>query len=383
MPDKIIISFDDEDEEAPVPAPAPEPAPEAAEPPSEENIIPLDSYPKGSRYLNKFYNSPLEFPSGIEKSFFLQNTVNLKDEFLNSILETSRHIVLSSVQGSIYFVNKNTLAVDERFNFKEQSFEKTGIVIQDTVYINSLDRIYKISGMNAEEIYSPEKGFYIWSDLNYDTKLIYIEYNPAAGKVMFHGVSGSVEIPVQSAPSGGIVVSDEGYAFTAGGELFIIGRDNEVRKFRINPQDECPLFWADGKIFFVQTGGEIYFLKDNAVRYSGIRNRFLNSAASAGKIIFTGNMNGWDAYTFTGNVIFSHSENSPCLVPAVSENIVCVCVDNDLLLHNMNNLSEAENIYIKSGSGIISVMISGNAIYALTKNGILALINNSKINIKI
>jgi len=70
-------------------------------------------------------------------------------------------------------------------------------------------------------------------------------------------------------------------------------------------------------------------------------------------------------------------------VPAVSENIVCVCVDNDLLLHNMNNLSEAENIYIKSGSGIISVMISGKAIYALTKNGILALINNSKINIKI
>ena len=378
MPDKIIISFDDEEEE-----PA-KPLPVEHEQVKVEKIVPVDSYAKGSRHLNKFYNSPLEFPSGIDKSFYLESIVNLKDEFLNSILETSRHILLSSVRGSIYFVNKNTLSIDERFNYKEQSFEKTGIVIQDVAYINSLDKIYKISEMTIEEIYVSGKGFYIWSDLNYDSEIIYFEFNPVSMTVKFHGTSGTIDFSVRELPASDIVVNSNYYAMVAGNELIIINKyDNEIQKFNIAPSDENILFQTNGKIFFTQNNDEIYYINNGVMRYSGIKNRFMNSAAAVGNLIFTGNLNGWDAFTLTGNVVFSHSENFPCVVPALSENIICISMGDDLLLHNMHNLSEAENIYIKNGNGIISVMISRKAIYALTKNGILALINNSKINIKI
>ena len=379
MPEKIIISFDDEEEQPPQ-KPDAEPIPI-------EKILPIDSYPEGSKNRDKFFRSDFEFPPDKEKSFYIRNSVELKDRFLNSILETSRHIILSSVTGSIYIIDKNTLSVDEKFNFKNESFEKTGIVLNDVAYINSPEKIYKISDLSADEVYSTPKGFYIWCDMNYDDKLIFIEYNPESKKANFHGFAGSISFALNSMPTGGIAVSDSGYAFIAGDEIYIIGRNNNtVNKFRLNFFPGGNLFYSAGKIFFDKNSEEIYFWENDKIRYSGIKSQFMNSMGTNGKYIFTGNMNGWNAYSFTGNKIFSQDANSPCMIHAISDNIICVSEDCGMLLHNMNRLTESEIIYINGESAfdmIVSVLISNRAIYSLTESGTLAVIDNNKINLKL
>ena len=379
MPEKIIISFDDE-EEQPQQKHDTEPIPE-------EKIFPINSYPEGSQSGDKFFKSDFGFPSDKEKSFYIRNSVNLKDRFLNSILETSLHIILSSATGSIYIINKKTLSVEEKFNFRNESFEKTGIVLNDVAYINSPEKIYKVSGLSAEEVYSTPKGFYIWSDMNYDGKLIFIEYNPESKKANFHGFAGSISFAMNSMPAGNIIVSDSGYAFIAGEGIYVIGRnDNKVNKFIINDSPECNIFHSAGKIFFKKNNEEIWFLKDDKISSCGIKSQFINSMGTNGKLIFTGNMNGWNAYSFTGNKIFSLDTNSPCIIRAISDNIICVSEDSGLLLHNMNRLSEAEIIYINGESAfdmIVSVLISNKAIYSLTESGTLAAIDNNKINLKL
>jgi hypothetical protein len=112
----------------------------------------------------------------------------------------------------------------------------------------------------------------------------------------------------------------------------------------------------------------------------------MNSMGTNGKYIFTGNMNGWNAFTFNGNKVFSIDTNSPCIIRAISDNIICVTEDSGLLLHNMNRLSDAEIIYINGESAfdmIVSVLISNKAIYSVTESGTLAVIDNNKINLKL
>ncbi len=384
MPEKIVISFDDDEEEPLKPFPQ-----EISEPEKiVEEIHPLNSLPKGTKYLDCYYDSPLKYPSGIDKSFYIHKTISLKDTFTNTLLETSSHIIASSASGSIFFINKKTGNIDERFNYKEQKFEKTGVVISDEVYINSTDKIYKISNLKSEEIYFTEKGTYIWTDLNYEDKLVFLEYNPDEGKIILNVSFKKIEIASGSAPPGSVLISPYGYCIVTDKEFLLIDKKDFSRKsFPIFPSEEKYFLFNAQKIFFIQNNDEIYYYdNENKIRYSGIRNKFLNSLASFGQNIFLGNLFGWDAYTFTGNLVFSHSENSPCEILALSDNIICIGMDNDLLLHNMNKLSEAETVFIKSENGfdkVISALISRNAIYALTKNGTFAEIYNSKLNIKI
>ncbi len=71
----------------------------------EEKILKskVNSFPAGNPHLSNSYESNLIFPEGIEQGFRKRFSLNLKDEFFNSILENNRFIVLSSKSGNVFF----------------------------------------------------------------------------------------------------------------------------------------------------------------------------------------------------------------------------------------------------------------------------------------
>jgi hypothetical protein len=59
----------------------------------------INSFYKGSANLNGFFKSDLKFPEGIDKSFRRKHHLEIKDNFLNSVLENNKYFILSSVSG--------------------------------------------------------------------------------------------------------------------------------------------------------------------------------------------------------------------------------------------------------------------------------------------
>ena len=106
MPEKIIISFDDEkpkkaDEKIIV-----EIKPEKKLNPSDEikNSV-ISSYYRGNPQLTGCESSNLKYPEGLENGFRKIFSLRLNDIFLNSILLNNKYAISSSSSGNTYFID--------------------------------------------------------------------------------------------------------------------------------------------------------------------------------------------------------------------------------------------------------------------------------------
>ena len=106
------------------------------------NNLKLNSFFKDNCSLSSFSTSQMNFPSGVENGFGDNFSIDLKDVFLNTLLENNLYIIASSKSGNIYFVDRvNGNLIDKKF-LENESFEKTGFVYHNKIFINSLNSIY-------------------------------------------------------------------------------------------------------------------------------------------------------------------------------------------------------------------------------------------------
>jgi hypothetical protein len=125
------------------------------------------------------------------------------------------------------------------------------------------------------------------------------------------------------------------------------------------------------------------------VNFSGISSSIINSIAGFEDNIFIGNSNGWDVYKANGTLLFSFDDTTDNKIESLNKNILAVSKQNRIVFHNLNRFQEAEGFtlstgpYIYKNDIVASVKISFDGIFVLTKNGLLRVFNNDKLNLNI
>jgi hypothetical protein len=401
--ERIIIDFDAKEEteakvEEEITAPTPEDVIRTSE---------IDSSYKANSQLNNFFPSAIKFPEGIESGFREGAKTDLKDSFLNSMLENNRFIITASVSGMIYFVDRFTKKLHRKVGIDNNSFEKTGLVHKNVIYVNSISGIYRIddaaieSGMVNDPVYRSEPGFYIWSSLNRAGDIIlFLEYSPerkAGNLVLFDTVTSqkvfSESFNVESSINQLLCVIGEKAYFLADGQLFIcdIGGKKITRKKVDFEADESSFLIGNGnKLYLTSNDGKIYFLDNasDAFKFTGIVEHNINSIAGFDGNLFVGAHDGWKYYNANGVLVYSHEDVVENKVEALSKNMLVVSKRNKIVFHNLIRFQEAEGFIIKTeddaaAQDIFSSIISFNEVYALTKQGILTFFTNDKLNIHV
>lgn len=402
---RIVIDFDDEkpEEKEPVNAEITETA---------EEIILKTMFNcgfRGNKHLNNFVESGIVFPEGIENGFRKKFSINLKDTFFNSILENNRHIILSSGNGRVYFIDRFSGKPVRDILFEGESFEKTGLVYENRIFINSLQKIREISSedINQKEIYESRNGFYIWSSLNrYNDKIVFTEYSPDRKTALLKTVSVTdtsdrqeTDIHVKDFISDKICIAGSSAYFlydkeifvydfdTMTGESFPVDRTNEIRT-----DENSILFYLNYRLFITTHFNEIYYIDLPSAaynpKYSGIKADYINSAGGFDDNLFTGTLDGWKFYKTSGLNIYNSDDEYENRIECISRNLIVLSQKNKIIFCNLNRFQEAEAYVISSPekgetTEIISALISGNEIFILTGNGIFEVYTNDKLNIHI
>ena len=406
--ERIIIDFDDEKEKE-----------------NDDNIIEVNeieesyeekilstkfnSFFSGSPHLNNYYESGITFPEGIDNSFRKKFSLKLKDDFLNKILVNNHFIILSSGSGNIYLTDRFTGKIKHKMYFENESFEKTGLVYDNVIYVNSLRKIFRISGdgQSKEEKYNSGSNSYIWSNLNRcGGKLVFTEFDPQSGQASLKilntereyerseykfSVKEFVSDRICIAGNCAYLLFDSGILIydldKMKGEIFSPGNKHEIRT-----DESSFIFYLNYRLFITSHLYEIYYIDlpriSSRVSFSGIRNNYMNSIGGFDDNIFIGTLDGWRFYKSSGLPVYNFEDEYENRIECISRNVIVVSQKNKIIFCNLNRFQEAESYVLSSGSyeeqtEIISAYISGNEIYVLTKNGILESYTNDKLNIHI
>ena len=366
----------------------------------------FNSFYHGSPRLDNYFDSGINFPEGIEKGFRENFKHNLKETFFNSILENNLYFIVSSSNGSVYFIDRFTKQIKERASYGGVSFEKTGMVIDNLIYLNSLTSIYCISNDNVEAksfpqpFYNSESGYYIWSNLNYCDKLIsFLEYSPEQKRgnfVLFDTISNQCvfkeSFSVRSYLNHLSPVIGELIYFLVDNNMYICNLSkSSVEAFNLGfeSDENAILFGVGNKLYLTSKDGKVYFLESGSweFKYTGISEHFINSAAGFEDNIFVGTDSGWRYYKSNGVLVYSHDDTDENRVECTAKNVLVVSKKNKIVFHNLNLFQEAEGFVIRDkdegAQEIFSSIISYNDIYVLTKQGIIAGFTNDKLNIHI
>lgn len=362
---------------------------------------------KANQQINNFYLSEIKFPEGIEKGFREGGKLELKDSFLNSIVENNNYIISTSVSGSIYLVDRFTKKLYKRISSNNEPFERTSLVFENAVYLNSISALYKLDNTSIERgalneaVYRCEAGYYIWSSLNRDgNNIIILEFSPEAksAKIVridtvtgesFKGenfdIIGSIN-PLLS------IINGNAY-FIADKCLYILNiMANEYKMLDVgfSVSETGFLFGNGNKLYLTSEDGKIYFLDEvsSSLKFTGIIEYHINSVAGFDGNIFIGTHDGWKHYNSNGVLVYSHDDVEENRIEAISRNMVVVSKRNKIVFHNLNRLQEAEGFIIKTEDEsitqeIFSAIISYNEVFALTKQGVLMAYTNDKLNIHI
>lgn len=422
MPDRIVIEFDDEQK----------PGPENENTDQDRIIIDLDSeknipqkndaeknykddilnskinsFYKGNSNLSNSYDSGIKFPEGIEQGFRKKFSAGVEDEFFNSILESNRFIVLTSKNGNAYFVDRFSGDIKEKFFFDYQTFEKTGLIYENTAYLNSLKKIFMVRHSEEgksinEEIYECSNENLIWSNLNrYRNYLLFLEYCQEHRKAYFkimdlkdNTVSGS-EFSAGHFLSDKICVAGDCAYMLYDSSLFMFDLETKsglTKELEFNTDENSFIFYLNYKLYVTSHQSELFYLDLPPVnykfRFSGIKNNYANSIGGFGDNIFTGTLDGWKFYKSSGLQVYNFEDEYENKIEAISKNILVVSQKNKIVFYNLNRFQEAEGYVISSkkhsdSAEIISSVISGNEIFVLTNNGMLECYTNDKLNIHI
>lgn len=370
----------------------------------------INSFYKGSANLNGFFKSDLKFPEGIDKSFRRKHHLEIKDNFLNSVLENNKYFILSSVTCNVYFIDRFDFSVKNKIFIEENVFEKTGLVVDNKVFVNSVKNIFEFkeeSNGEAEiyydSIYTSERDFFIWSNLNrYKNLILFLEYNPESKKALLkiidtanHFSITEFEFVSNDFLSDSICIG-EGMTYVLNDDKILIC-DLMTMDFR-EIKVETPGFstshflFQNYKLYFAKDLQELFYInsssKESAYKYSGIKLNYINSLSGYGENLFIGTIDGWKCYKNNGLLVYSFDDEYENKVECCNENLVVIVKKNKFVIHNLNRFQEAESRTVSSAGrdesdDIVTVLISFNNLIVLTKDGIIELYADDNLNIHI
>jgi len=371
----------------------------------------VNCFYKGNSYLNNSFSSKLKFPEGIDQSFRKKFSKNLKDEFFNSILQNNRYIILSSRKGNIYLIDRTTGFSERKLSFDDESFEKTGLVYENTIYLNSLSKIFCIKESEDGEIihkgiYNSPDGYFIWSNLNrYKNYLVFTEYSISEDRAFIKVLNTESVSPVYDFEfSIKDFISDK--LCIAEGKAYMLF-DNKILTYDIDKLsatiNDCEVktdensfvFYLNYRLYITSGINELFYLDLPAVNYNfkttGIRNSYINSIGGFADSILLGTLDGWKLYKSSGLQIYYFEDEYENKIESISKNILVISQSNKIVFCNLNRFQEAEG-YVLSSDGnpesneaveIVSAIIADNEIFVLTKSGILEAYTSDKMNIHI
>lgn len=433
MSEKIIIEFDDEEEKKSTAENKNRGKDNEenrividfnSEPEKEEKIIEVEeieagyeekirnsevnSFYRGNPNLNNSYNTDLKFPEGIDKGFRKKFSIKLKDEFFNSVLENNRYIILASRTGNIYLTDRFTGKLKDKILLENESFEKTGLVFDNNIYLNSLKKIFRIrtntEGINfQEEIYCADKDYFVWSSLNrHKDLIIFSEYNIAGKKAFIRIIDTKninpvydFEFEVKKFLSDRICICDGCAYLLHDNSVLIYDLERMVAKeelLNVKADENSFIFYLNYRIYITSQSNELFYIDMPPVNYrfktTGIKNSYINSIGGFADNIFIGTLDGWKYYKSSGLQVYSHEDEYENKIECISKNILVISQSNKIIFCNLNRFQEAEGYVIASNEKnesveIVSAVISNNDIFVLTANGILEVFTNDKLNIHI
>jgi hypothetical protein len=408
MGEKIIISFDDEKPEKPEEKITIDFKSTSKEKPeSKIQNSKVSTYFHGNPELTGFEQGELKYPEGLENGFRKIFSLKLNDTFFNSILLNNKFAIITSVEGKIYFIDRFAGSVVSKIDLTDESFEKTGIVINNTVYVNSVRTIFSFEN-NGDEIkerklFTAENDFYVWSNINKSGKgIIFLEYSPMRKnvKLMRTGIPEEGEAKVCTCGEFSIkhylydsVISYKNFIFTF--------YDNKISKYnsenstfteyelKFDIDSDTNFILLDGKIYFNNKNNELFYfdIANEDIRFSGIKCPYINSLGGFGDNIFAGTLNGWYLYKSTGVLVFSYDDINGNKIESVNKNILAVSNGNKIIFHNLRKFHEAEGFSLAQSitesetDKIVSARISEDLIFVLTKSGLFEGFNNDKLNL--
>jgi len=368
----------------------------------------VNSFYRGNPYLNNSYSTDLKFPEGIDKGFRKKFSIKLKDEFFNSVLENNRYIILASRTGNIYLADRFTGKLKDKILLENESFEKTGLVFDNNIYLNSLKKIFRIrtntEGLNfQEEIYCVDKNYFIWSSLNRHKDLIvFSEYNSAVKKAYIRIIDTKnikpvydFEFEVKNFLSDRICICDGCAYLLHDNSVLIYDLERMVAKeelLNVKTDENSFIFYLNYRIYITSHSNELFYIDMPPVNYrfktTGIKNSYINSIGGFADNIFIGTLDGWKYYKSSGLQVYSHEDEYENKIECISKNILVISQSNKIIFCNLNRFQEAEGYVIASNEKnesveIVSAVISNNDIFVLTANGILEVFTNDKLNIHI
>lgn len=408
MGDKIIISFDDEKQEKPEEKIIIDfKSTPKEEPESKIQNSSVNTFFRGNPHLTGFEQSELKYPEGLENGFRKIFSIKLNDTFLNTILLNNKFSILTSASGKIYFIDRFTGNVVSKITMTDESFEKTGIVTDNKIYINSVKSIIGFENTGDEikerKLYTTENDFYIWSNLNKSgEKIIFLEYSPAGknARLMKIRINGDSESEIKTCVE--FTVSHYLYdSVISYKNLIFTFYDNKILKYnsensafteyelKFDIDSDTNFILLDGKIYFNNKNNELFYfdVADEDIRFTGIKCPYINSLAGFGDNIFTGTMNGWYLYKTTGVLVFSYDDINGNKIESLNRDILAVSSGNKIIFHNLNKFHEAEGFTLAQSISdsdtdkIVSARISEDLIFVLTKSGIFESFNNDKMNL--
>jgi hypothetical protein len=370
----------------------------------------INSFYKGSANLNGFFKSDLKFPEGIDKSFRRKHHLEIKDNFLNSVLENNKYFILSSVSGNVYFIDRFDFSVKNKIFIEENVFEKTGLVVDNKIFVNSVKNIFEFKEESNDEqeiyydsIYTSERDFFIWSNLNrYKNLILFFEYNPESKKALLkiidtanHFSITEFEFVSNDFLSDSICIG-EGMAYVLNDDKILICdlMTMDFREIKVDTPgfSTSHFLFQNYKLYFAKDLQEMFYIssssKESAYKYSGIKLNYINSLSGYGENLFIGTIDGWKCYKNNGLLVYSFDDEYENKVECCNENLVVIVKKNKFVIHNLNRFQEAESRTVSStgrdeSDDIVSVLISFNNLIVLTKDGIIELYADDNLNIHI
>ena len=408
MAEKIIISFDDE-EEGTLDVNIPE-GDKAKKEPIYKEYTPMYSGYKSNNALAGFSTSGLTYPSGSEKCFGIFSQQELKDEFTNCIFQTHENLILTSLNGNFYAVSKKDSSKIHKEHVTGARFEKTGFSFNDRAYINSIDTVFSIEeNFQIKEIYKTPDGYYIWNNLNCisegdSTFIIINEYNPNSkdGKILFlNAESGEINFSnnykSENIIPDKIPVSGSYILFFTDGMLNITDFKNKnILKAEVNglQDDNCDMLIINDRIYYYKSDNKIYYIefsrKPLREKFSGITIPGINSLHGYKKYLFAGSGNGWYVYEAGGLQIHYLQDANVFELLSMNDNVLAASSGKYVYFSNLNVFQESERYLITlqqenvpESYRIVSGIITGDKVFVLTSNGMLTGFRNDLLNVNV
>lgn len=370
-------------------------------------IIPANFYYAGNQGSNRFFESAIEFPGGIESGFRKKFSIELQgDEFYSAVLAGNKDLVLASTKGTVYILDKDSGALKSKIALDNELVEKTGLIYEDEIYVNSLKRIYCVSSIKKDTLFNTEEGSYIWTNLNrYENNLLFAEYSAESlsdkklCRIILYDIKQNNyitlnEINIENFISDRIVLYNEKAYFIFDSKCLMINlktQESQIIELGFETNERSFIFAINKGVVLVNNN-EVYFLdvmhNDNIFKYTGIKENFINSGGGNGDDIFLGTGNGWYHYKINGVLVTHYEDTEENIIEAISKNVLAISRRNKVIFYNLNRIQEAEGFILSSKDfnitqEIISVIFDRSLIYVLTHQGVLTAFSNDKLNIHI